>query len=132
MPITAFYASLLAIIFVMLSVRVIAVRRAEKIGVGDGGNNILMRRMRVQANFSEYVPMALLLMALAESVHTDRIIMHILGIALFCARCLHAYGMSQPKEDFRFRVTGVATTFVVIVAAALLCFFGALWHRAVV
>ena len=66
MEITALYASLLAPLFILLSVRVIGARRSARVPVGDGGNTVLLRRMRVQANFAEYVPFALLLMALAE------------------------------------------------------------------
>ena len=131
MPVTAFYAGLLAAIFILLSVRVIGVRRSDKIAIGDGGNATLIRRMRVHANFAEYVPLTLVLLALSESVQVDARILHALGIALVIARCLHAYGMSQPKEDFRFRVAGVATTFGVMVCTALLCFFGSLWHGTV-
>ena len=65
MEITALYASLLAPLFILLSARVIGARRSAKVPVGDGGNTVLLRRMRVHANFAEYVPFALLLMALA-------------------------------------------------------------------
>ena len=76
MPVTALYAALLSIIFLVLAVRVIQVRRSEKIAIGDGGSAILTRRMRVHSNFAEYVPMALVLLALAGSVHTETLLLH--------------------------------------------------------
>ena len=65
MVVTAFYAALLAPLFVVLSVRVILFRRGSGSTLGDGGDPVLLRRIRVQANFAEYVPLALILMGLA-------------------------------------------------------------------
>ena len=60
MAVTALYAALLTPLFVILSVRVIALRRANGAALGDGGNPVLLRRIRVQANFAEYAPLALI------------------------------------------------------------------------
>lgn len=126
MPITALYAGLLTPLFILLSVRVIAVRRGGNVAVGDGGNSSLLRRMRVHANFAEYVPLALILMALAEDQHTPAWLLHALGLLLLAGRTLHAVGMSQEAERFAFRVAGVASTFAVLVVGAALCIVGAL------
>lgn len=126
MAITAFYAGLLAPLFLVLAVRVIGARRDARIAVGDGGDPDLLRRMRVQANFAEYVPIALVLMALAESLRTDAWLLHGLGIALLAGRIVHACGMSQARERFAFRVSGVAMTFGVLAVAAIACLAGAL------
>jgi uncharacterized membrane protein YecN with MAPEG domain len=126
MPITALYAGLLAPLFILLSIRVIRWRRGAKVAVGDGGDAILLRRMRVQANFAEYVPFALLLMALAESLHTWTWFLHLLGLALLAGRLSHAYGVSQPRETFAFRVAGMIATFTVIGVAAAACIYGSL------
>ncbi|MGI9404501.1 MAG: MAPEG family protein [Hyphomicrobium sp.] len=53
MTITAFYAALLALFFVFLSIRVIGWRRVKKVELGHGDDNQLLRRMRVHANFAE-------------------------------------------------------------------------------
>lgn len=123
---TALYAGLLAPLFVVLAIRVIALRRSARVAVGDGGDAELRRRMRVQANFAEYVPFALLLLALAEALGSPAWALHPLGLALLAGRLSHAWGMSQPREVFAFRVAGMAATFGVILLAALLCLWGAL------
>jgi len=64
--ITSTYAAILAIVFVVLSVRVVMQRCAVQVSLGDGGNLSLLRRQRAHANFAEYVPLALILMALTE------------------------------------------------------------------
>ena len=126
MPITALYASLLAPLFLILAIRVIRVRRGTRVAVGDGGNALLARRMRVHANFAEYVPLALILMMLAESLATSPWLMHVLGVALVAGRIAHAYGVSQMQENFRFRVTGMFITFWMLGVAALACLWGAI------
>lgn len=126
MPITAFYAALLAPLYLLLASRVIGARRGARVAVGDGGNALLMRRMRVHANFAEYVPFALLLMALAESLGTRIWVLHTLGLVLLCGRLVHAFGMSQAEEKFGFRVAGVVTTFSMMAFAAIACLHGVL------
>ena len=66
MLITPLYASLLAIIFVVLSVRTILVRRAAGIAIGAGSDIRLERALRAHGNFAEYVPLALLLIYFLE------------------------------------------------------------------
>ena len=66
MSVTPIYAGLLALLFILLSMRVIGTRRAARVALGDGGIPALLRRQRVHGNFAEYAPLALLLMALAE------------------------------------------------------------------
>ena len=62
------YAALLGLILIYLSYRVVSYRVKYKIGIGDGGNTKLARAIRVQGNFVEYVPVALLLIFFVELV----------------------------------------------------------------
>lgn len=115
MPITAVYASLLALLFMVLSVRVIGRRRVVRIGLGEGGDATLLRRVRVHANFAEYVPLCLILIGLAESLRTPALLLHGLGSLLLAARLSHAYGVSRQPETFAWRVAGVMGTLTVLV-----------------
>lgn len=94
MQITALYASLLAPLLILLSLRVIRRRRSVQAAIGDAGDPLLRRRMRVQANFVEYVPMALILLGLAESLHTAPWLLHLFGACLLAGRLAHAIGVS--------------------------------------
>ncbi len=123
MKITAFYAALLTPIFMFISLRVIRARRGAGAAIGDGGNADLLRRIRVQANFAEYVPLALILLALAESLSTPVWLLHVFGVMLLIGRIVHAFGVSQANEQFAFRVSGVALTMTMLAGAALTCFF---------
>ena len=102
MPITAMYAGLLAIVLIVLSFRVIGVRRAEKISLGDGANRDLLSRIRAHANFTEYTPMALILIGLLESLKGPAPAVHGLGAALVLGRVAHAYALSQARQSWLF------------------------------
>lgn len=124
MPLTPIYAALLAVLFVVLSLRAILLRQRLGVPIGDGGNKQLRRAIRVHANFAEYVPLALLLMYFLE-IHTQaRGSIHAFGIVLLAGRTLHAYGVSQEQERIALRVTGMVLTFGVIALCAALL----LWH----
>jgi hypothetical protein len=123
MPVTALYAALLTPLFIFLSLRVINMRREARAALGDGGNAELLRRVRVQANFAEYAPLALILLGLAESLHAPEWTLHFIGLLLLAGRLFHAVGVSQAKEQFRFRVTGMILTFATLSCGAMLCLF---------
>jgi hypothetical protein len=78
--------------------------------------------MRVHANFAEYVPFALLLMALAENMAPPRPLVHLVGLILIAGRLMHAYGLSQTPQILRYRVWGMQLTFAALGIAALICF----------
>ena len=123
MPITALYAGLLAILLLILSARVIGVRRAEKISLGDGDNRQLQQRIRVHANFVEYTPFALILIGLIESLKAPSLLLHGLGLALLMGRAIHAYGLSQSPQIMVLRVGGMVLTLAVVAIAAAWCLF---------
>lgn len=119
MMITPVFAGILTLVYVHLSSRVILARRSNGIGLGDGGNVDLMRRMRVHSNFSEYVPLGLLLMALAELQDVPVWMLILIGIVLLAGRSVHAVGLGSAKETLVFRTMGMALTLSALVAGAL-------------
>ncbi len=122
MTTTAFYASLLAALYLVLSSRVIGWRRVQRVELGHGEDAELLRRMRVHANFAEYVPFALLLMALAESMAPPHILLHFVGVLLVAGRLLHAYGLSQTPQIPNYRVGGMVLTLMALGITAMMCF----------
>lgn len=123
MPVTPLYAALLALVFIALSIRTIGLRRRHRVGIGDGNNKELQRAARVHANFAEYVPLALLLIYFVETGGAAALRIHILCLALLCGRLLHAWGVSQPRENYRYRTAGMILTFSVIISACLFLLF---------
>ncbi len=90
MRITALYAGLLALLFVLLSVNVIRHRMANMVSFGDGGDAELSRRIRVHGNFAEYLPLGLILIGLSETLGAPGMLVHGLGLALLVGRASHA------------------------------------------
>ena len=124
LTIVPLYAALLAIGLILLSVRVIRLRRAAKVAVGTSGEPLLDRAIRAQGNFSEYVPLAVILLAFVEVNGGPGWLLHGLCLALLIGRAVHAFGVSRVEEDYRFRVFGMATTFTVLAIASMVLLTG--------
>jgi len=118
MRVVFLYASLLALLFVALSVRTLLLRRRLRIGIGDGGDPRMLGAMRAHANFAEYVPLGLLLLFFAEAAGTTGPLVHALGASVLAGRVSHAFGVSRIDEQYAFRVVGMALTLGPIVVAA--------------
>ncbi len=125
MKIVPVYASILAIVFVVLSVRTLRLRRSLKIAMGDAGDKRMLRAIRVHSNFAEYVPFALLLIYLVEIQAAHPILVHGLGLWLLAGRLSHAFGVSRDDEKFQYRVAGMAATFTVLLACSGYLLFAA-------
>jgi uncharacterized membrane protein YecN with MAPEG domain len=122
--VTPLYAGLLALFFFALSLRVIGYRRGG-ISLGDGGKPEITRAIRGHANFAEYVPLALLLLALLELSRISIYVLHALGLALLVARVLHGYALSYTRSFPFGRVWGTGLTLLVLVCESVLCLYQA-------
>ena len=112
------YAALLAFFYVYLSTRTIGVRRKVKISIGDGGDDGMLRAMRMHANFSEYAPITLFLLAFVELQGGPIWLLHSLGVLFVVARLSHSYGISSVQAPGKFRVAGMVGTFTTIAVSA--------------
>jgi uncharacterized membrane protein YecN with MAPEG domain len=118
-PITALYAGLLGILMLILAFRVVAVRRVTAIGLGDGGDALLLSRIRIHGNAAEYVPLALILMLILELNGGSARWLHVLGVALLVGRVAHVQGLSQSTGTSAGRFVGNILTWSVIMIAAV-------------
>jgi hypothetical protein len=99
---------------------IVRLRRGRKVGLGDGGDRELLRRIRIHANFVEHVPMLLVLLALLELAGLDRRIVATLGGVLLVARLLHAQGLRRSEGYSLGRFWGTLLTWVVLLAGSVL------------
>lgn len=122
MIVTSLYAGLLALWFVVLSLRVVGRRRGHRIYLGDGSDSQMQRLIRGHGNFAEYVPLILVLMLILESGGTTPFwLLHLIGITLLIARVLHGVALSF-TQNFPFgRVAGTLLTFVLLLVTGILC-----------
>lgn len=120
---TAFYAAILGLFYVGLSGWVMGGRLTGNVLFGDGGQDGLQRRIRSHANFIEYVPFALGLIALYETGGGSQGWVRSLLIVLVIARILHPIGMlagpNTPRQ-FACRGGGILATLAVMAVAAVL------------
>ena len=127
-PISALYVSLLALLLVGLSARVVQLRASTGtiFGMaGDGGENALNRAIRAQANFTEYAPIAALLLVVVEVAGYSALWIHSLGGLLVLGRLLHAQGFSREGGASFGRVAGTLATFIVIAVGSGLTLYAA-------
>jgi uncharacterized membrane protein YecN with MAPEG domain len=131
LPVTLLYAGLLGLLMMVLVLRISLIRRGRKIAFGDGGDVELASRIRVFGNFTEYVPMLLILMGLLELDGAPVLFLHGLGILFVAARVLHALGLHAAdfsRSRMRLRALGAALSMLCVLAASLAAV--ALWLRA--
>jgi uncharacterized membrane protein YecN with MAPEG domain len=117
--IAALYAALLALLGAALTVNVIVNRVRAKVDIADGGVAALAQAIRAHANFAEQAPMALIVIAFAETLGTRPFIVHILGIALLVARLASAIGLNRTLGQSPPRQFGAGVTTLVVVVAAV-------------
>ncbi len=114
------YAALLSFILVGLSIKVILGRFKNKVSLGDGGHASMLAAIRTHANFTEYVPFALILMMGVEVLDYSATVIHALGIILILARLVHVVGMFSKGSVGLARPAGMITTFSVMIVSAIL------------
>ena len=97
LPTTLSLAAAAAIINLWLSIRIGKVRMAEKIIHGDGGNPLLLHRMRAQSNFIENAPLVLILIGAIELTGKGGQWLAIVGAVFMLGRISHGLGMDSIK-----------------------------------
>jgi uncharacterized membrane protein YecN with MAPEG domain len=86
-------AAAAAVINIWLSIRIGQLRTKLKISVGDGGNELLQRRMRAQLNFAENTPVVLVMLAAIEFARLGNPYLLYIGAIYSIGRVLHGLGM---------------------------------------
>jgi uncharacterized membrane protein YecN with MAPEG domain len=79
LSVTPLYAAILGLIFLPITARVGLYRVKSNILIGDGGDAECLRITRGQQNFTETVPIALILLVLMELCGASNTWLHTLG-----------------------------------------------------
>ena len=118
-PIAAIYAALQALLAIGLVVPVGQLRAKTNVSLGAGGNPQLETAIRRHANWTEHVPIALLLIALLELNGATAGLLHGLGATLFVCRILHPFGLKADNMRVPLRGIGAFGTMLVTLVAAI-------------
>lgn len=118
LPVTLGTTSVLALIYIGLSLRVIQGRFKYRVSLGDGGNADMQSRIRTHGNFIEYVPLLLVFLALFELAGVDKSVLAWCGAAQVLFRILHVVGIPRRSPN-AFRFLGTLGTFLLIISASI-------------
>ncbi len=116
LPIALTTAAAAAIVNLWLGIRIGQVRTREKISIGDGGNDALIRRMRAQSNFVEFAPFVLILIGLIEMATGTSLWLWAASALFIIARIAHAFGMDGNDKARGF---GILVTMLITLGLAL-------------
>lgn len=122
LPVTSALAALAAVALIALSLAVSFGRMNARVDIGNGDDPALLRRIRAQGNFVEYVPLALILSALAEYRGVGPAWMGTLAVLLVAGRAAHAAGLLTGIRPLR--AGGMLATFGALLTGAAALLFG--------
>ncbi len=117
--VTSIYAAVFAMMAIVLANIVSAKRGKANIAILHGDDMNLALWIRRHGNFIENVPLALILMALAEARGLPAPWLHAMGGVLTTARLSHAVGLNGRNAKHPLRLLGGIATQAAILAAAI-------------
>ena len=121
-PATALYAGLLGLLAVGLANQVLYARLRARV-LPDWKQETVLR---VQANFVENVPLAIVLLLVLELQGAAAPLVHAVGATLVLCRVLHAWGMSRNPGANYPRLIGAQGTFLLISVMSVAAIYGSI------
>ena len=118
-PVATAFAALFGLLLLALSVLVVRARWRYQTGLGLGTEDGMQRAVRVQGNFTEYVPLTLLLLLLAELAGTGAFWLCVAGSLLLLGRLLHAWGLSHSSSRSFGRYWGTVASWLALLGLSL-------------
>lgn len=118
LPMTLTIAAACAAINIWLALRVSQRRIKGKVMIGDGGDAPLLAAVRAHANFVEYAPFVLILLAGIELAGGSTTWLWVAGAVFVVARVAHGLGMDRPAPN-PLRAGGIAATWIVMAGLAI-------------
>ncbi|MBW8814839.1 MAG: MAPEG family protein [Caulobacterales bacterium] len=122
----ALWVGLHLILLLVLGVLVTRQRRKHGVEIGDGGVPGLVQAIRAFGNATEYVPTALVGLAVLAMTGAAPVLIHLIGVTLFLGRVLHAVGLSRSSGATWPRAVGALATWIAYIAGAAALLFYAI------
>jgi uncharacterized protein len=115
--VTPLYALPIAVIYLVLWFRVTALRGSLGVSFGDGGNALLLQRIRQHGNCAEWASFVLILLILAEGMAAPANWLHIAGALLLIGRVAHPFGLKPETAGHPLRYVGNGSNILAAVVA---------------
>jgi uncharacterized membrane protein YecN with MAPEG domain len=122
----ALWVGLHLILLLVLSLLVVRQRQRHKVALGDGGVPELAQAIRAFGNATEYVPAAMVGIAVLALVEAPPLAIHLTGFFLFAGRVLHGFGLSRSGGTSFARAIGITLTWLAYVFASVALLFYAI------
>lgn len=120
----ALWVGLHLLLLLVLSLLVVRQRQRHKVALGDGGVPELSQAIRAFGNATEYVPAAMVGIAVLAVVDAPPLAVHVAGFLLFVGRVLHGVGLSNSGAASFPRAIGILMTWIAYVfLGAVLLFY---------
>jgi len=110
LPITSFTALFAGVLILSLTMKVVQLRRRGGVVLGDINDRALAKAIRGHANAVEQLPIALILMGLAEVQAGSTALLIPAAISLVVGRSLHATYFAIHGTHWRLRFYGMWLT----------------------
>lgn len=127
--ISAMYVGVFGFMLIFLSARVSMVRHKHRVALGDCGDVEVLRAIRVQQNFVEYVPIFLIGLVVLEVTGYDDAFIHYLALAMLIGRIFHVIGVGYIENitnkgrksiNLGFRIAGMTLTYLSLITSSAL------------
>ena len=117
--VTLLFAAIFGVLHVIFTLRVGGYRFRSGISLGDGGDKELLNRIRAHGNFTENVPIALLLLLLNDLNGLADGTLMLLGSILLAARLVHYLMIVTRSLPMVLRPLSMIGTLGTILASAI-------------
>lgn len=123
--ISGLYTGILGLFYIIISIEVIIGRIKNKISLGPGKNNEILRLISSHDNFAAYTPIFLISLSIYENIYQDDFLLHLAGLSYLSGRVFHHFGVTRQRRSFILRRIGVLLSFfpILLLSVSLIYIF---------
>lgn len=120
-PVSAVFASALAVLLLVLGYRVSTFRLKYRKGVGHTDDPDFESAVRAHGNLAEYAPIFLILLVVGELNGVGSQVIYWVGLTFVVGRLLHVWGMAKGRGGpHKGRLVGILLSWLAILVMAVL------------
>jgi uncharacterized membrane protein YecN with MAPEG domain len=110
LPVTSITALFAGTLILLLTMKVVQLRRRGGVVLGDNDDRILTKAIRGHGNAVEQLPIALIIMGLSEAQGGNTFLLVLAAAVLIAGRIMHAVYFAFHGTHWRLRMYGMLLT----------------------